>query len=174
LYAQEKVDNLYFSLNVPDNWTYAEYSLSGIATILGRGPVNYLIMAPAEFSNILFDKEDESNSAFEKISNGGAFSEMYQDTNFPVKNAPLKTYVNYKQRDNATLNITSQTFTTIGKEDAVRVVATDTVLGDNVKFLRYMVLHDNEAYNLLYAANIKDYDKYLPEFEQMVKSFRFE
>lgn len=171
VYAQEKVDNLYFSLKVPETWTYAEYSNTGVATLLGSGPVNYVIMAPAEFGQLIVESKDDPTPILEKITDGGAFSEMTQDTNFAIKNAPLATYVNYKLGDNGTLNITSRQDTTVGKEKAVRVEATDTT--DNVKFLQYMMLHDKEPYYLLYGANLNDYNKYLPDFEQMVKSFRF-
>ena len=34
-------------------------------------------------------------------------------------------------------------------------------------------MHDEQPYAISYYANAKNYEKYLPEFEQMVKSFRF-
>jgi hypothetical protein len=34
-------------------------------------------------------------------------------------------------------------------------------------------MDDNEPYHIQYSADAKNYEKYLPEFEEMVKSFRF-
>ena len=69
-------------------------------------------------------------------------------------------------------NITSEQDTIVGKEKAVRLEGNLTSM--NITGVTYVVLHDQDAYYLLYAANVNDYHKYLPEFEAMVKSFRFE
>jgi len=37
----------------------------------------------------------------------------------------------------------------------------------------YLVLHDKVPYYLEYIANTKDFQKYLPQFEQMIKTFKF-
>lgn len=34
-------------------------------------------------------------------------------------------------------------------------------------------MHGNQPYYIEYMANEKDYQKYLPQFEQIVKSFKF-
>ena len=39
--------------------------------------------------------------------------------------------------------------------------------------MSYFVMHDDQPYYLNYIANAKDFEKYLPQFEQMVKSFKF-
>ena len=62
---------------------------------------------------------------------------------------------------------------TIGKQKAVKISANGTNEYGNLRKVEYLLLHDKDAYMLQYIANSKDYDKYLPEFEQMVKSFRF-
>jgi hypothetical protein len=36
-----------------------------------------------------------------------------------------------------------------------------------------MIWQDNNPYYVGYMANVKDYQKYLPQFEQMVKTFKF-
>jgi hypothetical protein len=174
VHGQEKVDNLYFSLKVPNSWTYAEYSNTGMASLLGRGPVNYVISAPGEFGQIIAQNSDDDISYFEKLSDGGAIGEISQDTNYNLKNAPLDAYVKYRiaqQGDN--WNVTSMDNGTIGKQKAVKISANGTNESANLRKVEYLVLHDKDAYSLLYAANVKDYDKYLPDFEQMVKSFRF-
>jgi hypothetical protein len=40
--------------------------------------------------------------------------------------------------------------------------------------LDYLVLHNNEPYHFRYIANVNDYEKFLPEFEEMVKSVKFD
>gem|GEM_PF-1792799 len=44
---------------------------------------------------------------------------------------------------------------------------------DKLNFVTYYVVHDGEPYRLDYLANVKDFQKYLPQFEQMVRSFKF-
>ena len=34
-------------------------------------------------------------------------------------------------------------------------------------------MHDKEPYYLAYMGNVKDFEKYLPEFEQIIKTFKF-
>lgn len=78
-FGQDTVDNLYFSLKVPDTWTYVEYSNTGYATPMGRGPVNYMLLAPAEFGQLIADESDDTQ-LYDKITNyggGGAYIEIY-------------------------------------------------------------------------------------------------
>jgi hypothetical protein len=174
VHGQEKADNLYFSLKVPNSWTYAEYSNTGMASLLGRGPVNYVISAPGEFGQIIAQNADDDRSYFEKLSDGGAFGEFSQDTNYNLKNAPLYAYVKYRiDQQGSDWNVTSMDNGTIGKQKAVKISANGTNEFDKLRKVEYLVLHDKDAYSLVYAANVKDYDKYLPEFEAMVKGFRF-
>jgi hypothetical protein len=70
-------------------------------------------------------------------------------------------------------NITSQQYTTVGNEKAVRISANDSAGYGNSNIVLYVIMHDKQPYQISYIANSKNYEKYLPEFEQMVKSFRF-
>jgi hypothetical protein len=70
------------------------------------------------------------------------------------------------------LSFVSQTDSIVDKEKAVKLEGHDN--SKIIKLSIYVILHDNEAYNLDYVANEKDYDKYLSDFEEMVKTFRFE
>jgi serine/threonine-protein kinase len=63
---------------------------------------------------------------------------------------------------------------TIGNERAVKLTKNGTGDLSNQRVLEYLVLHDKDPYILTYSADLNHYDKYLPEFETMVKSFRFE
>ena len=44
-------------------------------------------------------------------------------------------------------------------------------MNKNVIYLANLVLHDKDPYYLEYIANTKDFQKYLPQFEQMLKIF---
>lgn len=69
---------------------------------------------------------------------------------------------------------------TIGGERAIKVFINSTDLTKSLAnvtvslvTLSYYVMHDDQPYFLNYLANAKDYQKYLPHFEQMVKTFKF-
>jgi hypothetical protein len=86
----------------------------------------------------------------------------------------LEAYVKYKINNNGDVwNATSQDNAIVGKEEAIKVYGNGTNAYGDLRFVEYLVIHDKEPYQLDFSANMKDYDKYLPEFEQMVKSFRF-
>jgi hypothetical protein len=61
----------------------------------------------------------------------------------------------------------------IDNEKAVRIEGIKDDISGNLSTLDYLVLHNNEPYQFRYIASLSDYDKYLPEFETMVKSFKF-
>jgi len=171
--AQEKgkAENLYFSVNIPDNWAYSESSNTPQSQTIGFGPVNSMELTPNEFSEFLLIRDA---AKLEKIEDGGAFAQFTQDTVYRIKNAPLESYVKYKIDNLGILNITSQQYTTVGKEKSVRLDANELAsFGNNTKGALYFVMHDKQPYAITFYANTKNYEKYLPEFEQMVKSFRF-
>jgi hypothetical protein len=58
-----------------------------------------------------------------------------QDTNYPIKNAPLESYVKYKIDKLGIQNITSQQYTTVGKEKAVRIDANESAFRSLIKLL---------------------------------------
>jgi hypothetical protein len=87
--------------------------------------------------------------------------------------SPLESYVKYEIDKLGLLNITSQQYSTVGKEKSVRIYANDSTYYPNTNIVLYLVMHDKELYEISYFANPKNYEKYLPEFEQMVKSLRF-
>jgi hypothetical protein len=153
----ERVENVYFSINIPDSWTYVEYS-SGIQ------------LAPNEFTDVLqASLEDPENTVGE-----GVLSIFTKDIDYVIKNAPLESYVKYLINELGITNITSQKYVTVGGEKAVRLSSNESEQWGNVDFTLYLVMHDKEPYKLEYGGipnNI--YEKYLPEFEEIVKSFTF-
>jgi hypothetical protein len=165
--AYGQVTNPYFSIKIPDSWAYAERSNTPESKNTGFGPVNSIELTPNQFSDIL------ASNDIEKIRQDGPPHVLFlQDTDYP-KNALLESYVKYQINNYGIQNITSQQYTTVDKEKSIRLLANESAFyGDN-RIALYLVMHDKEPYLISYVANAKDYEKYLPEFEQMVKSFRF-
>ena len=169
--GNDSIANPYFSLK-PDNWTYIEYSHTPEATTTGFGPGNSIWLTPSEFSDILLSLDFEKYS--KKIEDGGVIAVFAQDTDYRIKNAPLESYVKYQIDNFGILNITSQEYTTVGNEKAIRLDANELAnFGNNTKGALYVVMHDEQPYAISFIGNEKNYEKYLPEFEQMVKSLRF-
>ena len=167
------VNNTYFSMKIPENWRYVEHSNMGMAESPSMGPVNLLALAPVDFAESLVVNKDKE-SPYEKMFNGGAYSTFRQDTDYSNKNSTLEAYV--KHRINSPIrgvNLTSQQDTIVGNEKAVRVEGNGINKLMNLKYIAYLVLHDKDPYYLEYIANVKDFQKYLPHFEQMVKTFKF-
>jgi hypothetical protein len=80
--------------------------------------------------------------------------------------------VKYKIDNLGIQNITSQQYTTVGKEKAVRIDVNESAYFGNNKVTLYFIMHDKHPCSIVYLSNGKNYEKYLPEFEQIVKSFR--
>jgi hypothetical protein len=145
-----------------------------MASILGRGPVNDVYLAPSEFGELLVDDKDSNTAIIDRMESGGVFSEFVQDTDYSLKNSPLEAYIKYRiDQQSDSWNVSSMDNGTIAKQKAVKISANGTSEYGNLRKVEYLLLHDKDAYMLQFIANSKDYDKYLPEFEQMVKSFRF-
>ena len=82
----------------------------------------------------------------------------------------IKVYINSTELALATgtPNVTSSINST---ELALATGLPSALIGRNSIF--YFVMHDDQPYYLNYIANAKDFEKYLPEFEQMLKTFKF-
>jgi hypothetical protein len=163
--SQNIETNSYFSIEPADNWIYETYSNFYMTDVLGFGPVNSIMLYPNEFSNDSLDKEEG-----EKI---GVISNFVQDTRYPIKKAPLTEYVKYKNEENTVVKITLQENTTIDGQEAIKIYANGTGSYSTVKYIFYYVIYDNQPYYIAYIADIQNFSKYLPEFEKMLKSFKF-
>jgi hypothetical protein len=169
--GNDSVENQYFSINIPDSWTYLEYSHTPESKTTGLGPPNGILLTSSNFSDMLLSPDFQKYS--EKIQEGGLSARFHQDTDYRIKNAPLESYVKYVIDNYGIQNITSQHYTTVGNEKAVRLSANDSAVYGKSNVVLYVVMHDKQPYEINYLANPKNFEKYLPEFEQMVKSFRF-
>lgn len=174
--AITNVNNTYFSMDIPDDWRYAEHlntGMAGMAESPSRAPVNLVALAPADFAESLVVNKDQE-SPYAKMLNGGAYSTFRQDADYTNKNSTLEEYV--KHRINSLIrgvNLTSQQDTIVGNEKAVRIEGNGIKILKNLKYVAYLVLHDKDPYYLEYIANVNDFQKYLPQFEQMVKTLKF-
>jgi hypothetical protein len=169
------VNNTYFSIIIPNNWTYAEHSK--MAMSMGEshsnGSVNLVALAPADFAKALVVNENK-DSPYGKMFNGGAYSTLRLDTDYPNKNSTLDHYAKYRINSIIPgINLTSQQNTIVGNEKAIRIDGNGLNKLKNLNYVAYLVLHDKVPYYLEYIANTKDFQKYLPQFEQMIKTFKF-
>jgi len=161
------VNNTDFSLTVLENWAYTDQN-DPIASILGVGPTIGLI--PNEFSHMLLNASLALTG--NSIKNEGAYSIFALDTDYPFRNIPLETYTQYNINLSA-VKIFSQENTTIDGEKAVKIHRSPRNNLTNIEVVDYYLVHNSKPYYIQYAANVKDFQKYLPEFEQMVKTFKF-
>jgi hypothetical protein len=168
VYAQEKVDAVYYSLIIPVTWSYTQNANSPIKDLLGINSYSSIVLVPSQFGAYLIDEDEPID-----LENGSAAVMFSKDSDYSVKNAPLDLYVKYKTGKDDFMNITSQQDTIVGNEKAVKIEGNGLDDYKNIKFEDYLVLHANEPYQIRYMANAKDFDNYLPQFEQMVKSFEF-
>lgn len=152
------VNNTDFSIDIPDNWAYEQGIFSVVA------------LTPNEFGVLLVN---HSKPLSEKMKDEGAFASFGQEMNFPIKNAGFDVYVKYKIDRQDGMNITSEKNVTLDNEAAVGIHGNGIKSFTGIKFVEYMLMHNEQPYFIAYMANVKDFEKYLPEFEQIVKSFEF-
>jgi hypothetical protein len=107
------------------------------------------------------------------MKQGGVVSTFEQKSDFGIKNAGLDLFVKYEIDKQSAINVTSKQNATIDNEPTVKIYADGIKSFSGIKFVEYMLMHNKEPYYMAYMANVKDYQKYLPQFEQIVKTFRF-
>jgi hypothetical protein len=159
------VNNTKFSVNVLDNWAYMQPN--PIAQALGG---SYLDLVPIEFNEFLVNTSREISG--KTIQNGGAYSILSLDTQYPYRNVPLQIYTQYSNNISK-VKIFSIQNTTVDGEPAVKVHRGPRNNFTNVEVIEYYIVHKGNPYTLQFAANVKDFQRYLPQFEQMVKTLKF-
>lgn len=152
------VNNTDFSIDIPDNWAYEEGNFSVVA------------LTPNEFGILLVN---HSQSLSEKMKDEGAFASFEQERNFPIKNAGFDVYAKYKIDRQDGMNVTSKENVTLDNEAAVKIHGDGIKSFSGIKFAEYLLMHNQQPYFIAYMANVKDFEKYLPEFEEIVKSLKF-
>jgi hypothetical protein len=159
VYALTTVKNTTFSIDIPDNWTYEEGVMNSSVTL-----------TPKEFGVLLLNNTEPFN---ETMKDGGAFSSFEQDRTFPIKNADFDLYVKYKIDRQDGMQVTSKQNGTIDNETAIKIYGDGVKSFSGIKIVEYMIWHDKKPYFIRYLANVKDFEKYLPQFEQILKTFKF-
>jgi hypothetical protein len=159
------VNNTDFSVNVLDNWAYRQPNR--LQEAFGD---SWMDLIPNVYIDFLVNPNRTISG--ESIQNGGAFSLMGADSDYPYRNVPLDTYAQYNN-NLSPVKIFSQENVTVAGEKAIKIHRTARNNLTNIEVIDYYVIHDGKPYTLQYAANVKDYQKYLPQFEEMLKTFKF-
>jgi hypothetical protein len=167
-YAAESFKGLPFSVEIPDTWAYTETPEPPIEHVLGVTSYTSVILVPVHFAELLIQEKHDI-----AIGNGSAAIVFAKASDYSVKNAPLDLYVKYRMNEDDSLNLISRQDTIVGKEKAVRIDGSKNDTSGNIKLLEYLLLHNNEPYVIRYIAGVNEFERYLPEFELMVKSFTF-
>lgn len=167
-YSVEKFKGLPFSIEIPDSWTYTETPEPPIEHLLGVSSYSSVVLVPAKFAELLIQDKGDIG-----MGNGTAVIVFAEDSDYTVKNAPPDLYVKFRMNKDDSLNVISRQDTTVGKEKAVRIEGSKNDISGNVRLLEYLILHNNEPYIIRYIASTNDFERYLPDFELMVKSFMF-
>jgi hypothetical protein len=156
-----------FSVNVLDNWAFLKSNR--LAEVFDR---SRLELIPTEFSDLLLNPSQ--NLSGQRIQNG-AYSIISVDSEYPYRNVPLEIHTRYSLQDLnlSKVKIFSKENTTIGGEPAVKINRSGRNNLTNIEVVEYYVVHDSKPYFLTYAANVKDFQRFLPQFELMVKTFKF-
>jgi hypothetical protein len=159
------VNNTDFSFEVPNGWVYKEHFVFDNGTLL----------TPNEFADVLLN----TSAMLDGLD--GVMVELAPDDRFPIKNAPVEIYVKHTLKGVNDLSPTYEN-ATVGGERAIKVFLNSTDVASklgktnvtvSVVGVSYNVMHDDQPYFLNYMTNAKYYQKYLPQFEQMVKTFKF-
>jgi hypothetical protein len=167
-YSLEKFRGLPFSIEVPDSWSYTETPEPPLEHVLGVSSYSSVVLVPAKFAELLIQDRGDIG-----MGNGTAAILFAEDSDYTVKNAPPELYVKFRMNKDDSLNVTSRKDTTVGKEKAVRIEGSKNDTSGNIKLLEYLIIHNNEPYIIRYIASMNDFERYLPDFELMVKSFMF-
>ncbi|MDW0250607.1 MAG: hypothetical protein QOA17_02255 [Nitrososphaeraceae archaeon] len=167
-YSAETFKGLSFSIEVPDTWAFTETPEPPIERVLGVSSYTSVVLVPVQFAELLIEEKGDI-----EIGNGSAAVVFAKASDYSVKNAPLDLYVKYRMNEDDSLNVISQKDTTIGKDKAVRIDGNENNNASNTRLLEYLFLHNDEPYVIRYIASMDDFERNLPAFELMLKSFNF-
>lgn len=153
---------MYFQIEIPDDWTYEVFSQSSITKILGFGPLNSIVAIPAEYYD---------------LNNFRIGSLFFQYADYTVRNAPFDAYVKYGIDQLEQVKIVSQKDVILANETARQIEYEGIGEKEGFKGIQYYLFHDKEPYFITFASFISGqdslYEKYLPEFEKMLNSFKW-
>lgn len=164
IYGQEDNNNttlkktFYFEVEIPDDWIYRKFSNAYATGLLGFGPSNSVVAIPVEYW--------DSNTSY-------AVAQFRQDAYYGVKNTPLDIYVKYKLAEQNAMKVITQKDIILANETSIQIYAEGIGKFEGFKFLEYFAFHNKDPYVIAYYASNHVYEKYLPDFEKMVSSFKW-
>src|SRR6187431_1193800 len=167
-FGAEMFKGLSFSIDIPNTWAYTETPEAPIERALGVSSYTSVVLVPVQFAELLIQEKGDIG-----MGNGSAAIVFAKASDYSVKNAPLDLYVKYRMNEDDSINVISHHDSIVGKEKAVKIEANKNDTSGNVRLLEYLLLHKNEPYVLRFISGPNDFERYLPEFELMVKSFTF-
>ena len=156
---ETRATTLYFSIKPLDNWAYQNVDYTP-PNIFGLQSNNAVEMFPNEFDN--------SSKVYGLIA---------QDGYYQMKNTKLDQYVKYKMNNPGLVNINGSKL--LSKEDfdingtkAIKLTYDDP--DSEYKLILYLMQHNKENFVAYYRADeVNLFDKYLPEFEQIIKTIKW-
>ena len=155
-----RATTLYFSIKPLDNWAYQNVDYTP-PNFFGFTTNNAVEMFPNEFDNM-----------------SSVSGMIAQDGYYTMKNTKLDQYVKYKMNKPDLVNITDSKL--LSKEDfdingtkAIKLTYDNT--DSMYKLALYLMQHNKENYLAYYRADKTTnlFDKYIPEFEQMIRSIKW-
>jgi len=167
-YSAERFKGLPFSIEIPDTWAYTETPEPPMERVLGVSSYTSVVLVPVDFAELLIQVEEDI-----EMGNGSAAIVFAKASDYSVKNAPLDLYVKYRMNEDDSFNDITQQDTTLGKEKAVKIEGSKNDISGNIRQLEYLLLHNNEPYLIRFIAGMNNFERYLPDFELMVKTFTF-
>ena len=156
-----RATTLYFSIKPLDNWAYQNVDYNP-ANFFGFTTNNAVEMFPNKFDNMSM-----------------VYGLIAQDGYYTMKNTNLDHYVKYKMNDPNLKNITGSNL--LSKEEDVNLINGTKVIkltyddpNSVYKLALYLFQHNKDNYVMYYKADKNNlFDKYLPEFEQMIKTIKW-
>jgi hypothetical protein len=153
-----RVDTLYFSIKPLDNWAYANAAYGSVVPFFG-GSDDAVEMFPNEFLN-----------------RSQVYGMFAHDGYYTYKNTKLEHYVDYKKNEPNLKGISESKL--VSQQDFdINGTKTTKLTYDNPdtkhKYVLYLTEHDKEKYVGYYSAKYDFFDKYLPQFEQMLNTIRW-
>lgn len=151
------------------------------------------MLTPNEFADMLIT---DNASAMIDSFQSKVIVELAPAVNFPIKNASVELYANYELKKITLPFAHKSENSSIGGERAIKVYTIGTELANGTKIgnmtvsakpnvtinvnsivpnsVSYYVVHNDQPYYLQYMSNdIRKYQEYLPQFEQMVRHWGF-
>jgi len=159
---KSRATTFYFSIKPLDNWAYQNANY-GPENIFGWNSNNAVEMWPNKFDN-----------------GSIVYGMIAQDEHYTVKNAGFNHYVNYKMNDPTLKYVKDSKL--LSKENNVTIIPDvtqavkltyDNTADNQLKLVLYLFNHNKENYLAFFWSKINLFDKYFPEFQEMIKTIKW-